>query len=118
MEEMELRSIGMVKHTDRGFVIQVDEAFRKGLEDFDVFGHINVLWWFSDCDATEAVKVVLDFCFSKAELKRIWTDVDVRNGASVRVLEKAGFRREGTIRQGKMVSTWCDYHIYGILSAS
>ena len=41
---------------------------------------------------------------------------DVRNIPSQRMLEKCGFQREGLIRQGKMVSTWCDYYIYGILS--
>lgn len=65
--------------------------------------------------ATEAVKAIVRFCFEHTELQRIWTDVDVRNIASCRVLEKCGFTREGTIRQGKMVSTWCDYHLYGIL---
>lgn len=67
--------------------------------------------------ATETVNAAVDFCFSKTELKRIWTDVDVRNAASIRVLEKAGFKREGLIRQGKMVSTWCDYYIYGRLQS-
>lgn len=65
--------------------------------------------------ASEAVGEAVRFCFTETELKRIWTDVDVRNVASVRVLEKNGFHREGMIRQGKMVSTWCDYYIYGIL---
>lgn len=65
--------------------------------------------------ATEATKLAVDFCFGNTELKRLWTDVDVRNEPSIRVLEKAGFRREGMIRQGKMVSTWCDYYIYGLL---
>lgn len=32
------------------------------------------------------------------------------------MLEKFGYRREGMVRQGKMVNTWCDYYIYGILS--
>ena len=41
--------------------------------------------------------------------------VDVRNVASWRMLEKCGYTREGLIRQGKMVNTWCDYYIYGIL---
>lgn len=67
--------------------------------------------------ATEAVRFAVDFCFKNTELKRIWTDVDVRNIASIRVLEKSGFQREGLIRQGKMVSTWCDYYIYGRLSS-
>lgn len=31
------------------------------------------------------------------------------------VLEKCGFTKEGAIFQGKMVSTWCDYHLYAIL---
>lgn len=65
--------------------------------------------------ATEAVKAMVRFCFEQTELQRIWTDVDVNNTASIRVLEKCGFTREGTIRQGKMVSSWCDYHLYGLL---
>lgn len=64
---------------------------------------------------TEALKEIVRFCFTKTELQRLWTGADVRNIASVRMLEKAGFTREGLIRQGKMVSTWCDYYIYGIL---
>ena len=67
--------------------------------------------------ATEAVDAMVRFCFEHTKLQRIWTDVDVRNVASCRVLEKCGFTREGTIRQGKMVSTWCDYHLYGILKS-
>ena len=30
-------------------------------------------------------------------------------------MEKCGFIKEGTIRQGKMVSVYCDYNIYGLL---
>ena len=57
------------------------------------------------------------FCFENTELQRIWTKVDVRNVASCRILEKAGYTIEGLIRQGKMVNTWCDYYIYGILAS-
>ncbi len=67
--------------------------------------------------ATEATREVVRFCFEETELRRLWTDVDVRNTASVRVLEKSGFQREGLIRQGKMVSTWCDYYIYGAIKS-
>ncbi|MBQ9944456.1 MAG: GNAT family N-acetyltransferase [Clostridia bacterium] len=41
--------------------------------------------------------------------------MDVRNLAGIRALEKSGIRREGTLRQGKRVSVYCDYHIYGLL---
>jgi RimJ/RimL family protein N-acetyltransferase len=68
--------------------------------------------------ATEAMKAIIDFCFTHTELQRIWTDVDIRNIGSWKVLEKCGFTREGMIRQGKMVNTWCDYYIYGLLKNS
>ena len=55
------------------------------------------------------------FCFENTQLQRLWTEVDVRNMPSQRMLEKCGYLKEGLIRQGKMVSTWCDYFIYGIL---
>jgi len=61
------------------------------------------------------MKAIIDFCFTHTELQRIWADVDVRNIGSWKVLEKCGFTREGMIRQGKMVNTWCDYYIYGLL---
>ena len=64
---------------------------------------------------TEALSAMVRFCFEKTELKRLWTEVNVSNVASQRILEKCGFRREGLIRQGKMVNTWCDYYIYGML---
>ena len=65
---------------------------------------------------TEALSAVTKFCFENTELQRLWTEVDVRNVPSQKILEKCGYTREGLIRQGKMVNTWCDYYIYGILS--
>ncbi len=64
---------------------------------------------------TESLSAMTRFCFEHTELKRLWTEVDVRNTASCRMLEKCGYIREGMIRQGRMVNTWCDYYIYGIL---
>lgn len=67
--------------------------------------------------ATEALMETVCFCFDNTELRRLWSDVDVRNAASCRMLEKCGFTREGTIRLGKMVSTWCNYYLYGLLKS-
>lgn len=66
---------------------------------------------------TEALSAMTRFCFEHTELKRLWAEVDVRNIASQRMLEKCGYQKEGLIRQGKMVNTWCDYYIYGILAS-
>ena len=63
---------------------------------------------------TEALKAMTGFCFQNTQLQRLWTQVDVRNTASCRMLEKCGYTKEGLIRQGKMVNVWCDYYIYGI----
>ena len=65
---------------------------------------------------TEALSAMTRFCFEHTELQRLYAEVDVRNIPSQRLLEKCGYTREGLIRQGKMVSTWCDYYIYGILA--
>ena len=66
---------------------------------------------------TESLSAMTRFCFENTELKRLWAEADVRNTASVRMLEKCGYIREGLIRQGRMVNTWCDYYIYGILKS-
>ena len=66
---------------------------------------------------TEALSAMTRFCFENTELQRLWTQVDVRNIASSRMLEKCGYTKEGLIRQGKMVNTWCDYYVYGILAS-
>lgn len=66
---------------------------------------------------TEALSAMTRFCFENTELQRLWTQVDVRNVSSTRMLEKCGYTKEGLIRQGKMVNTWCDYYIYGILAS-
>lgn len=65
----------------------------------------------------EALSMVIAFCFTKTELQRLWSDVHVDNHASYKSMEKAGFQREGRIRQGKMVNTYCDYYLYGILKS-
>ena len=64
---------------------------------------------------TEALDAMTRFCFAHTELRRLWTQVHVENTASQKMLEKCSYRREGLIRQGKMVNLWCDYYIYGIL---
>lgn len=73
----------------------------------------------SDCQGkgygTEALSAMTRFCFENTELQRLWAEIDIRNAPSARIFEKCGYTREGLIRQGRMVNTWCDYFIYGIL---
>lgn len=49
--------------------------------------------------APEAVRAVLTFGFYEVGLNRIEADTHAENAASVRVLEKLGFKREGHLRE-------------------
>ena len=64
---------------------------------------------------TEALVRAVTFCFEETELQRLWADVHTQNIVSCKTLEKAGFKREGLIREGKMVNTYCDYYLYGMI---
>ena len=48
---------------------------------------------------TEALAGLLTFAFDTLELHRIEADVDPRNAASIRTLERLGFQREGFLRE-------------------
>ena len=72
--------------------------------------------WQGNGYGKEALKMMTDFIFKNTEIKRLWTDVDIRNIPSIKILETCGYKREGLIRQGKMVNNWCDYYIYGVLN--
>lgn len=48
---------------------------------------------------TKAVKLVCGFGFGKLRLRRIYATLFSNNRASARVLEKAGFKREGLLRK-------------------
>jgi RimJ/RimL family protein N-acetyltransferase len=59
---------------------------------------------------TEALKLMLRFGFMQLGLNRIYTTIWIDNVASIRANEKAGFRREGVLResafkQGRFVDT-------------
>ncbi len=50
---------------------------------------------------SEALKSVIEFCFSKTELQKIWTDVHILNHVSYKTLEKVGFSKGRTYSRGK-----------------
>jgi RimJ/RimL family protein N-acetyltransferase len=65
---------------------------------------------------TEAVKIMLDYLFLSKEMPRVQAHADTRNTASQRVLEKAGFKKEGTVRKINFVrGEWRDSYLYSIL---
>jgi ribosomal-protein-alanine N-acetyltransferase len=48
---------------------------------------------------SEAVKIIVDYLFLSKNIVRIQAETHPENKASQRILEKAGFNKEGTIRK-------------------
>jgi ribosomal-protein-alanine N-acetyltransferase len=64
---------------------------------------------------TSAVHLALAFAFDHASLHRVQAAVMPRNLPSIRVLEKAGFRREGlSLRYLQINGVWEDHLIFAI----
>ena len=66
--------------------------------------------------ATEAVAALLTYLFTALDLHRVVAIVDVRNAASVALLERLGMRREGHFLQNVWFKgAWGDEYLYAIL---
>jgi RimJ/RimL family protein N-acetyltransferase len=65
---------------------------------------------------TEAVNLMVDYLFLSKENMRIQAQTSSKNIASQRVLEKAGFKKEGTLRKSFFMRGRCvDALLYSIL---
>jgi RimJ/RimL family protein N-acetyltransferase len=65
---------------------------------------------------TEALRAVLEHGFTALALNRVEADIDPRNAASARPLERLGFRQEGLLRERWIVGgEICDTAFYGLL---
>ena len=66
--------------------------------------------------ATEAARVLLRLGFEELGLHRITARLDARNGASARVLERLGMRREAHLIENEFVKgEWTDEFVYAQL---
>jgi len=65
---------------------------------------------------TDAVRCIVPFAFGTLGLHRLEAACLPHNAASTRVLEKSGFRREGTARRYlKINDVWQDHDLYALL---
>lgn len=67
--------------------------------------------------ATEAVKLLVEYAFEELLLHRIEAGVMPHHGASIRVLEKAGFHQEGVRRKNVQINgIWQDHQMLAIIN--
>ena len=65
---------------------------------------------------TEAAEIMIDYLFLSEDVMRVQACTDVRNVASQRALEKAGFKKEGTMRKYFFIrGQWRDAVLFSIL---
>lgn len=82
----------------------------------------NIGYWMGERHAGkgymfEAVRLLADHAFTKLRLHRIEAACIPANGRSARVLEKAGFQREGHLRSYLCINgVWQDHHLYALIA--
>ena len=65
--------------------------------------------------ATEAVQILVDYLFLTRQLERIQALIDVENTTSQKVIERAGFLREGELRNAYWPrGEWRNAYMYSI----
>lgn len=68
--------------------------------------------------ASKAARLVLDHAFGSLALHRVEGWVATSNAASIKTLERLGFRHEGTLRERDLVDgVMVDSHAYSLLAA-
>jgi ribosomal-protein-alanine N-acetyltransferase len=124
------------------YIEQVREAYRTGsalrfgivlTETGELIGSVNLYAFFEAnrrCEVgyalasshwrrgylTEALSAVLDYGFREFALHRVEADIDPRNEASARLLERLAFQKEGYMRERWFVGgEVCDTEYYGLL---
>jgi RimJ/RimL family protein N-acetyltransferase len=66
--------------------------------------------------ATEMLRPAIDFAFNTLDLERLEADIDPRNEASCRLVERVGFIREGLLRERwRVAGEVTDSAMYGLL---
>jgi len=105
------------KHSDdysrRDFVIESTEGNPIGITGLV---HINRTHGTAECYCvigekaywgkglgTEVHRLLIDWGFKNLGLHKVWADIRAENTAIIRVVEKLGFKVEGTLRQEKCV---------------
>ncbi|AIQ35307.1 alanine acetyltransferase [Paenibacillus sp. FSL R5-0345] len=67
--------------------------------------------------ATQSVKLIVNYAFNTLHLHRIEAGVQPHNIGSIRVLEKAGFHKEGiAIKNVRINGIWEDHQVLAIIN--
>ena len=92
-----------------GFIIEKKDGSKIGYICHFILGHpagklLEIGYFLVPSErgkgyCTEAVEIMVDYLFLSKDIMRVQASTDTRNLASQKVLEKAGFKKEGTMRK-------------------
>ena len=92
-------------------LFEIDHTHRRGM-----IGYVLSPSMQGHGYAGDALRLLLEFAWTTLDLQRIEADTDPENTASRRLLERLGFRLEGSMRKRWFVhGAWHDTSWYGLL---
>ncbi len=106
---------------EKWFFIQKKDGTKIGFIGTHLFGELEIGYALIPVErgkgyCTEAVAIMVDYLFLSRDRVRVQAATNTENKASQRVLEKAGFQKEGVIRKSLFLwGKWADVSVYGIL---
>ena len=110
--EESLEIIRTIFHNDRTWAIELKKTGEViGCIGYFIYGESNINISENDAEAgywiakpywnqgicSEALRLLIDYCFNEKKFDVLWSDFFVDNPASGRVMEKCGFRDTGEI---------------------
>ncbi len=119
--EESLHIIRTIFHSDHIWAIELKETGETiGCIGYYAYGESNINIGENDAEAgywvakpywnqgicTEALQLLIDYCFKVKGFQTLWSDFFINNPASGRVMEKCGFNDTGDIN-------WCSHLYHG-----
>jgi len=93
-------------------LFRLDSSNRRG----EIGYLLNRAYWHQGF-MSEVLESVIAYAFTEMKLHRLEADTDPDNIASIRLLERFGFEREGLFRDRWLVNgKWCDSLMLGLVS--
>ncbi|MRD48010.1 GNAT family N-acetyltransferase [Caenimonas koreensis] len=114
------------EHISLAIVRKSDDVYIGGCSLFNFMpqckraelGYVQARFAWGHGYISEALQAVVAFAFNELDLMRLEADIDPRNTASARSLERLGFVKEGHLRERWIVNgEVSDSGLYGLLRA-
>jgi RimJ/RimL family protein N-acetyltransferase len=109
-------------HETKQFFIEKKDGTKIGVIGHFLHGNLLEIFYYllpnerGKGYGTEAATIMVDYLFLSKDTVRVQAHTDVRNSGSQKVLEKAGFKKEGIVRKSLFTrGEWRDFYLYSIL---